>query len=157
MLDQQMNQTLETLDAERQLRISLQDKLTQAEAKLKELNESLSQAESRVSDLSVAFAQAEENQARQKEELTLLTDRLIDRDRAMTAIRGDILASSARVVEKDRQIAMIKKTTRQQIKNQEHDFRTSASWRFTKPLRFAGRILRLLRGHPDGRQGTKSS
>ena len=113
-----------------------------------------------------AQAEAEAHQARQLQELDMLTDRLIDRDAALAAIRRDTLAMTNRATQLEQQNARLKaeqqqrsagaeaarqqldqtrkevEALRRQLDDQRQEFLSSTSWRVSAPVRVLGRLVR---------------
>ena len=95
-------------------------------------------------------------QAHQQQELDMLTDRLIDRDAALAAIRRDTLAATNRATQLEQQSAAATEAARQQLEQlhqevevlrgqletQRQEFVSSTSWRVSAPVRALGRLVR---------------
>ena len=113
-----------------------------------------------------AQAELEAHQARQLQELDMLTDRLIDRDAALAAVRRDTLAVTNRASELEQEVAGLKAAfkervaateqarqqleearreaaaLRAQLEAQRQEFLSSTSWRISAPVRALGRLVR---------------
>lgn len=93
-----------------------------------------------------AQAEAEAHQARQQQELDMLTDRLIDRDAALAAIRRETIAVTNRATETARQqLEQSRKEVEAlsgQLETQRQEFLSSTSWRISAPVRVLGRLIR---------------
>ncbi|CAM3555651.1 sulfotransferase family protein [Paracoccus nototheniae] len=99
-----------------------------------------------------AQAEAEAHQARQLQELDMLTDRLIDRDAALAAIRRDTLAVTNRATQLEQQRDAARqqleqsrneiKVLRGKLEVQRQEFLSSTSWRVSAPVRALGRLVR---------------
>lgn len=86
----------------------------------------------------------------------MLTDRLIDRDAALAAIRRDTLAVTNRATQLEQQCAAATEAARQQLElsrkevealrgqleAQRQEFLSSTSWRVSAPVRALGRLVR---------------
>ncbi|MFN4059905.1 MAG: sulfotransferase family protein [Paracoccus hibiscisoli] len=160
----------ETLKTEK---AALETRLTQATKDKAMLDEHLTQItqarDEAVRDRDAARqaqAEAEARQARQLQELDMLTDRLIDRDAALAAIRRDTLAMTNRATQLEQQNARLKaeqqqrsagaeatrqqldqtrkevEALRRQLDDQRQEFLSSTSWRVSAPVRVLGRLVR---------------
>lgn len=95
-----------------------------------------------------AQAEAEAHQDRQQQELDMLTDRLIDRDAALVAIRRETIAVTNRAVATEvvrQQLEQSRKKVEAlsgQLETQRQEFLSSTSWRVSAPVRALGRLLR---------------
>lgn len=95
-----------------------------------------------------AQAEAEAHQDRQQQELDMLTDRLIDRDAALVAIRRETIAVTNRVVATEvvrQQLEQSRKKVEAlsgQLETQRQEFLSSTSWRVSAPVRALGRLIR---------------
>ncbi len=86
----------------------------------------------------------------------MLTDRLIDRDAALAAIRRETLAMTRRATQLEQQGAAATEAARQQreklrqevevlrsqLEAQRQEFLSSTSWRVSVPVRALGRLVR---------------
>lgn len=130
--------------------------LTQATKDKAMLNEHLSQITQACDAARQAQAEAEAHQARQLQELDMLSDRLIDHDAALAAIRRDTLEATNRATQLEQQRDAATEATRQQLEQwrkeievlrgllegQRQEFLSSTSWRVSAPVRALGRLVR---------------
>lgn len=95
-----------------------------------------------------AQAEAEAHHDRQQQELDMLTDRLIDRDAALVAIRRETIAVTNRAVATEvvrQQLEQSRKEVEAlsgQLETQRQEFLSSTSWRVSAPVRALGRLIR---------------
>lgn len=139
---------------------ALEARLTQATKDKAMLDKHLTQItqarDEALRDRDAACQAQAEAQARQQQELDMLTDRLIDRDAALAAIRRDTLAVTNRATQLEQQCAAATEAARQQLElsrkevealrgqleAQRQEFLSSTSWRVSAPVRALGRLVR---------------
>jgi soluble lytic murein transglycosylase-like protein len=99
-----------------------------------------------------AQAEAEAHQVLQQQELDMLTDRLIDRDAALAAIRRETITANRATKIARQQLEQSRKELEQsrkrvdalrgQLEAQRQEFLSSTSWRVSAPVRILGRLIR---------------
>lgn len=92
-----------------------------------------------------AQAAAEAQQALQQQELDMLTDRLIDRDAALAAIRRETIKADRATETARQQLEQSRKEVKAltgQLEAQRQEFLSSTSWRVSAPVRILGRLIR---------------
>ncbi|MCG6112937.1 MAG: hypothetical protein MEQ74_12250 [Paracoccus sp.] len=129
----------ETLKTEK---AALETRLTQATKDKAMLDEHLTQITQARDEALRDRDAARQAQARQQQELDMLTDRLIDRDAALAAIRRDTLAVTNRATQLEQQSAAATEAARQQLEQLRQEFLSSTSWRVSVPVRALGRLIR---------------